>query len=64
VIVPTNDLAVDVRTLDKAQTLLAKNGGKEGKIIKASTVTITVIQNHSIRETYLTLLFIVDADQR
>ena len=60
----TSILAVDALTGDLAQTLLTKNGGKEGKTIKASTVTITVMQNHLIREKYLALFFMVDADQR
>lgn len=61
---PISNLAVDDLTGELAQALLTKNGGKEGKIIEASTVKITVMQNHSIREIYLALFFIVDADQR
>jgi hypothetical protein len=63
-ILPTSILAVDALTVDLAQALLTKNGGKEGKTIEASTMTITVMQNHSIREKYLALSFMIDADQR
>jgi hypothetical protein len=59
-----SDLTLCDLLVDVAQALPPKNGSKEGKIIEASTVTVTVMQNHSIRETYLGLFFIVDADQR
>ena len=61
---PISSLAVDALTEDLAQALLTKNGGKEGKTIRASPVTIPVMQNHSIRERALALFFMVDADQR
>jgi hypothetical protein len=59
---PMSDLTLCNLLVDVAQALPQKNGRKEGKIIEASTVIITVMQNHSIRETYLGLFFIMDAD--